>query len=292
MKRSWGIKLLSWFFALGFAFLIVILGAAVAPPRYTAQNSFTIDWGLLPMSLQLHKSKEEIAKIRSETIGIITRPDMNRVASQICALHGIPNSSAPLLANKLSRFLKVKMAGSKDTQDFFTVEFRNNNASAASLVCQDVARRQKDIINFDILGKDVSDVIKSFQENQELAQKQTDLKGAIYELRQEQEQQFSYERQQQIRECQSELNALGDVEVKADVDQFSMFLDLFAPNPVQINNNVAIKKRGPAYGIFVLTTAAMGGVTAWFLISMLSSMGSGNKNCPPKLVPPPPTSRQ
>ena len=278
--------MLSCFFALGFAFLIVLFGAVVAPPRYTAQNSFTIDWGLLPMSLQLHKSKEEIAKIRSDTIKLITHPDMNRVARQICILHGIPDASVPTVARKLTRFLKVKMAGSKDAQDFFTIQFRDNNASAASLVCQDVASRQKDIVNFDILGKDVSDVFKTYQENQERAQKQQNLKGAIYELRQEQEQQFSSEREQQIQEYQGELNDLGNVEVKADVDRFSMFLDLFAPNPVQIDKNISVKRRGPAYGIFVLTTAAFGGVAVWFLISILSSMVSRNKNCPPKLVPP------
>lgn len=285
MKRNLALKLLSLFLALGFAFIIVLFGAAVAPPRYTVQTSFRIDWGLLPMSLQLHKSKEEIAKIRSDTIALITRPDMNRVASQICFLHGIPDSSAPFLARKLSRFLKVSLASTKDTQDFFTVQFKDNNAAAASLVCRDVVSRQKDIVNFDIIGKDVSEVVKTIQENQDLSQKQQDLKSAIYELRQEQEQEFRAEREQQIQEYQGELNDLGDVEVKTDVDQLSMVADLFAPNPVQIDKNVAVKRRGAAYGIFVLTTAALGGIAVWFMVSTLAS-APRNKNCPPKLAPP------
>jgi hypothetical protein len=260
VKRNWWLKLLALFLSLIVAFIIVLFGAAVAPPRYTVQASFRIDWGLLPMSLQLHKSKEEIAKIRSDTIALITRPDMNRVAGQICFLHGIPDSSAPFLARKLSRFLKVSLTGTKDTQDFFKVQYRDNSAAAASLVCRDVASRQKDIVNFDIIGKDVSEVVKTIQENQDLAQKQQDLKGALYELRQEQEQEFSSERERQIQEYRSELNGLGDVEVKTDVDQFEMVIDLFAPDPVQIDKNIAVKRRGGAYGIFVLSVAGLGGI--------------------------------
>jgi len=286
VKRNWGLKLLALFLSLVVAFLVVLFGAAVAPPRYTAQNVFSINWGFLPMSLQLHKSKEEIAKIRTDTISIITRPDMNRVASQICFLHGIPDSSAPFLARKLNRYLKVSQTGTKDAQDFFTVQFRDNNAAAASLVCQDVAGRQKDIVNLDIIGKDVGDVLKTIQENQDLAQKQQDLKGAIYELRQEQAQEFSAERERQIQEYRDELNGLGDVEVKTDMDQLSMVADIFAPNPVQIDKNITVTRRGAGFGIFVLTSAALVGIAFWKMFISLAAAASRNKNSPPKLTPP------
>ena len=102
MKKSWGIKLLSCFFALGFAFLIVLFGAVVAPPRYTAQSMLAIDWSLLPICLS-DLSKEEVPKIRSETLASLRHVDLNQFASQFCFRNGMPNASTSLSAAESKR---------------------------------------------------------------------------------------------------------------------------------------------------------------------------------------------
>ena len=172
------------------------------------------------MSL-MDKSKDEVPKIRADTIPRLIRPDMSRMAGHFCSVQGKPASSVPILTKEFTRLLKVSLTKSNGDQDQLTVQFRDNDGSVAVAVTQDVASQIKEFVKTEIGKKMENDVLKPYRENKAKLEQQEALKERINQLSQIEP--LTAEVAQQIRTCQIQLNGLGQIAAAATLGDLKYY---------------------------------------------------------------------
>src|ERR1700690_548793 len=85
-------------FAIGTALFIILVGALLVPPRYTAQATFSVNWGQMsvdPKDQNQQKARQEFDSALSNL------KFSNEFITQLCAACNIPNEQSGQIISKL-----------------------------------------------------------------------------------------------------------------------------------------------------------------------------------------------
>ena len=245
-------------FAIGTALFIILVGALLVPPRYTAQATFSVNWGQMsvdPKDQNQQKARQEFDSALSNL------KFSNEFITQLCAACNIPNEQSGQIISKLQRHLRITPAGTTDDRALYRVQFVDDNQDialkGANLGCVRFVNR----INLDAkVGSGVK-ALQSFGDNANAQDKEENLRDELARLLQQQDQEFSSERQARINEIREELDQTDLDKAQTAFETFGNIGGVFS-NPAKVEQPGIVQMLRPAYAGAILLLAIVFGLGA------------------------------
>jgi len=242
---------------------VILAGTLVAPKRYYSTSSFSINWSKMPID------DNDIGQKKARINYNLNLPKLrfsDELVSQLCSALGIQDTESDLVKIKLIQDVRVKVIRRGEDIDVYQVQAidddRNFALNAADLVCKRLVSR----VNLAAKAQNAFEGLKSYGENTDTQDEQEQLGQELARLSQQQDQDYSRDRQERIDEIKGKLNNTDVDKMMSGFKILANVVGIFA-TPAKVEQPGSVNRRGLNYEYSIVAVAIF-----FALVSGITSM--------------------
>jgi len=205
-----------------------------APPRYTAQAEFSVNWNQVPAKDQDSNPQKARREFKNRLANFKVS---KQFVSILCERCNIPSTQSASITADLGRYLNITPAGMTNHANLYRIQYSDTNSDVALKAVNLLCNRLVNGINRQAKATSVDKALKSYQDNAENRDKEEKLRNEMADLMQRQGQEYSAEKQKRIEEIKEELN-------QNDLDKMVSGLGLLVNGVSILANPAKIEKAG------------------------------------------------
>lgn len=293
MRKTWEVLLFGLAPAIFVAVVVLLIGIAAKPSKYTATATFEVDWNSMPSVPNDEKAQKVRENWRKSIIGeVIGLPNSEAGISDILDRAGVVTNRA-LAAASLKKGLRVSLTKQTDDRDLFTVQMRAGDTNAAQLAAGWVLNGTVAKLNSEAQAARGLAGLRSYANVQGVIQTKENLGQELRELQQQRSRVDSPEVRLRINEIEAQLNNAEIDHAEAGLGFLANVGGMLFGDSVKVVDDVHVERRTASYGTGVLLTAFGLGCVAGilglgirFVATQLAKPRATAASVPPKLLIP------
>jgi len=190
-------------FAVGTALFIILAAAYIAPPRYTAHAEFSVNWNQMPPNEQNQGPQQARQEFNASLAKFRVSKEFISLLCDHCKL---PSTQFASIEAQLRKYLRVIPAGTTNDCALYRIWFEDDNQAVALEAVNLLSSRFVSRLNRKSKSHYTSEALKSYEDNAKNRNNEDNLREELANLSQQQNREFSLNRQARIKQITQELN--------------------------------------------------------------------------------------